>query len=99
MEKRLGINGGRTRTRTWDPLIKSQLLYQLSYAPGNRPAGRAGGVLYQSEFPLSREGPKHTDFRDGFARPREPRSRMSAATLSCRCELPDFASLIRATSE
>jgi hypothetical protein len=27
------INGGRTRTRTWDPLIKSQLLYQLSYAP------------------------------------------------------------------
>ena len=26
-------NGGRTRTRTWDPLIKSQLLYQLSYAP------------------------------------------------------------------
>src|SRR3546814_20463177 len=25
-------NGGRTRARTWDPLIKSQLLYQLSYA-------------------------------------------------------------------
>ncbi len=24
--------GGRTRTRTLDPLIKSQLLYQLSYA-------------------------------------------------------------------
>ena len=27
--------GGRTRTRTLDPLIKSQLLYQLSYAPGS----------------------------------------------------------------
>jgi hypothetical protein len=27
------IIGGRTRARTWDPLIKSQLLYQLSYAP------------------------------------------------------------------
>jgi hypothetical protein len=27
------IIGGRTRTRTLDPLIKSQLLYQLSYAP------------------------------------------------------------------
>ena len=27
------INGGRSRTRTCDPLIKSQLLYQLSYAP------------------------------------------------------------------
>src|SRR5690606_18273657 len=30
--------GGRTRTRTWDPLIKSQLLYQLSYAPAGPPA-------------------------------------------------------------
>ena len=28
-----GVSGGRTRTRTLDPLIKSQLLYQLSYAP------------------------------------------------------------------
>ena len=33
MKKMNGINGGRTRTRTLDPLIKSQLLYQLSYAP------------------------------------------------------------------
>jgi hypothetical protein len=29
--------GGRSRTRTYDPLIKSQLLYHLSYAPGRRP--------------------------------------------------------------
>jgi hypothetical protein len=29
--------GGRTRARTWDPMIKSHLLYQLSYAPGNGP--------------------------------------------------------------
>ena len=28
--------GGCTRTRTLDPLIKSQLLYQLSYAPHHR---------------------------------------------------------------
>ncbi len=34
-----GVDGGRTRTRTWDPLIKSQLLYQLSYAPGSPWAG------------------------------------------------------------
>ncbi len=27
------VSGGRTRTRTLDKLIKSQLLYQLSYAP------------------------------------------------------------------
>src|SRR5689334_8107868 len=31
---KLDLLGGRTRARTWDPLIKSQLLYQLSYAPG-----------------------------------------------------------------
>ena len=29
--------GGRTRARTWDPMIKSHLLYQLSYAPGLGP--------------------------------------------------------------
>ena len=28
-----GGSGGRSRIRTYDPLIKSQLLYQLSYAP------------------------------------------------------------------
>src|SRR3974390_1058294 len=38
------VIGGRTRARTWDPLIKSQLLYQLSYAPvlpsaGSPPSG------------------------------------------------------------
>jgi hypothetical protein len=38
--------GGRTRTRTWDPLIKSQLLYQLSYAPETPPRwAREGCVL------------------------------------------------------
>ena len=26
-----GPNGAPTRTRTWNPLIKSQLLYQLSH--------------------------------------------------------------------
>jgi hypothetical protein len=33
----LGCDGGRTRARTWDPMIKSHLLYQLSYAPGTGP--------------------------------------------------------------
>ena len=28
--------GGRTRARTWDPVIKSHLLYQLSYAPAHQ---------------------------------------------------------------
>ena len=32
----LGLIGGRSRTRTCDPLIKSQLLYQLSYAPDHQ---------------------------------------------------------------
>ena len=35
--------GGRTRTRTLDPLIKSQLLYQLSYAPGAKTASAQAG--------------------------------------------------------
>ena len=30
LAKNQGINGGRSGTRTLDPLIKSQLLYQLS---------------------------------------------------------------------
>ena len=38
--------GGRSRTRTYDPLIKSQLLYHLSYAPADGPkAHREAGVL------------------------------------------------------
>ncbi len=36
--------GGRTRARTWDPLIKSQLLYQLSYAPFREPKAEAIGA-------------------------------------------------------
>ena len=32
----VGNIGGRTRARTLDPLIKSQLLYQLSYAPKSK---------------------------------------------------------------
>ena len=40
-------NGGRTWARTKDPLIKSQLLYQLSYASIDRspdwPAGSEAG--------------------------------------------------------
>src|SRR5687768_18433173 len=46
-------NGGRTRARTWDPLIKSQLLYQLSYASvpcrAERPSRRAGGGLQAAQ--------------------------------------------------
>src|SRR6202022_3809721 len=33
------LDGGRTRARTGDPMIKSHLLYQLSYAPGTGPEG------------------------------------------------------------
>ena len=40
---KIGLStGGRSRTRTYDPLIKSQLLYQLSYAPGSRLAKGQG---------------------------------------------------------
>src|SRR5262245_63855084 len=38
-------DGGRTRARTWDPLIKSQLLYQLSYAPEYGPPPEKGAAI------------------------------------------------------
>src|SRR6059058_3349942 len=57
--------GGRTRTRTWDPLIKSQLLYQLSYAPGIPPRSPARAASC-SKATLSREGP------NGVAYPPSP---------------------------
>ena len=48
-----GKFGGRTRTRTWDPLIKSQLLYHLSYAPAWAPllGVRAKAGLLAERFP------------------------------------------------
>ncbi len=51
------INGGRTRTRTWDPLIKSQLLYQLSYAPGIAAAELPGGGLLAKADGAVQQGP------------------------------------------
>jgi hypothetical protein len=44
------IIGGCTRTRTLDPLIKSQLLYQLSYAPD-------AGAPYTKALSVCRELP------------------------------------------
>jgi hypothetical protein len=42
--------GGRTRIRTLDPLIKSQLLYQLSYAPGDQgKPQRDQGALHSAQ--------------------------------------------------
>src|ERR1700749_1996099 len=41
LEQILEKLGGRTRARTWDPMIKSHLLYQLSYAPGANRPGKA----------------------------------------------------------
>ena len=51
------FDGGRTQARTVDPLIKSQLLYQLSYAPIEVPPKRVirrGGVLAGRAVPVHR---------------------------------------------
>src|SRR5262249_21751380 len=54
----LDLIGGRTRTRTWDPLIKSQLLYQLSYAPGVPPAKAPQGLRpVAKRVPTVQQGP------------------------------------------
>ena len=49
----MGVFGGRTRTRTLDPLIKSQLLYQLSYAPAV-PPDMAPGQSVETTIPATR---------------------------------------------
>ena len=45
-----GRFGGRTRTRTLDPLIKSQLLYQLSYAPAVPPERPVETTIPATDF-------------------------------------------------
>ena len=57
--------GGRTRTRTVDPLIKSQLLCQLSYAP--LPLGRysKASLALQAFIPAFDHAQRCIDQRDG----------------------------------
>jgi hypothetical protein len=74
------VISGRTRARTWDPLIKSQLLYQLSYAPERRvrpcEAGRLAKQLRDGKrtgegFPRVRPGGQKCEKppdSSGFAR-------------------------------
>jgi hypothetical protein len=54
------FDGGRTRARTLDPLIKSQLLYQLSYAPIEIRALEPGSARhYQRRRRLASGKPVH----------------------------------------
>ena len=62
----MGLYGGRTRTRTWDPLIKSQLLYQLSYAPGIRPRRLCGRGPVAKRVPTVQGRPKTRRRAGGF---------------------------------
>ena len=48
--KSAGYRGGDTGTRTLDPMIKSHLLYQLSYVPKTGP----GNQKYYYSFPMGR---------------------------------------------
>jgi hypothetical protein len=45
------LGGGRTRARTWDPMIKSHLLYQLSYAPGTGPESLRKRASFSKAIP------------------------------------------------
>src|SRR5580658_3798839 len=56
--------GGRTRTRTLDPLIKSQLLYQLSYAP--QPKNPRSGTSTIRRFAAMRRGRTRKPPKGGF---------------------------------
>src|SRR5271166_484505 len=65
-----GFDGGRTRARTLDPLIKSQLLYQLSYAPieirtvdpGAPATSKGAGRLSSRNLSGLSFGPSHRSF-------------------------------------
>src|SRR5437660_4481690 len=72
--------GGRTRTRTWDPLIKSQLLYQLSYAPGKCRPGRPRGLRpVAKRVPTVQGRPAMDRFAMASARPGESRDPLLGA--------------------
>ena len=78
---KVGKSGGRTRARTWDPLIKSQLLYQLSYTSireGRRHRGRPRHLQ-----PLRKEAAP----RLGSEARREARVRIEDETLALLKEL------------
>ena len=89
-EDRLGhaskclIVGGRTRARTWDPLIKSQLLYQLSYAPAPTaaPLGQRASSSKRGQQSPANRVPKDNC---GFARlSSSARQRRLGIRASCR---------------
>jgi hypothetical protein len=75
------VGGGRTRARTWDPLIKSQLLYQLSYAPGS-----ASGRAYARAGRLAKRPPDVQQRTETFPRadrvPAKRKSRRIPAAFS-----------------
>ena len=79
-------DGGCSRIRTYDPLIKSQLLYQLSYAPAPVERGRlSGGSLAVGGWRKRRGGP----WREGGSS-----TRNGAGLASARCAgkaRPDMA--------
>src|SRR5687768_18580592 len=87
-------DGGRTRARTWDPLIKSQLLYQLSYASapvGQR--GHLGGEAadcnrrggFAPRRPGEGRGPGAEEAREGALR--GARSEERRVGKECRCRM------------
>ena len=52
--KLLQISGEPSRTRTCDPLVKSQLLYRLSYRPTNLKQSKVSSIKFQvSSFKLT----------------------------------------------
>ena len=54
-------SGGRTWARTKDPLIKSQLLYQLSYASIAATADAVGGTRRRGAVSKAQRSCKHPD--------------------------------------
>ena len=90
------FDGGRTQARTVDPLIKSQLLYQLSYAPiknirfglAERAAGR--------KRPCNKQGRACPAVRKPIAaREKAPSARQHVLCVICRASASSACSATR----
>jgi hypothetical protein len=53
-------SGEPSRTRTCDPLVKSQLLYQLSYRPTNEKQSKVSSLKFQ----VRKESTDYADYTD-----------------------------------
>src|SRR5690606_24126352 len=90
-----GDFGGCTRTRTLDPLIKSQLLYHLSYAPVFEDRHQSGASVPRD---FSAVQPTASDYVDNISRTLlDPHAARLVSACVCPAFRPQSRKMSRAT--